>query len=287
MIDHAAVFRSLRPVDFRLLKAIETGMKSAEWVDIKDISSIADLSMKEVEYRLRRMVEIGIVDFLTQSYVGYQLKFDGYDLLAINGMVDRGVIHSLGNVIGVGKESVIMAAMGAKPLAIKFHREGRTSFKQVKRTREHMIGLHHYSWLYAAKLAAEREFEIMKKLYPAVSIPEPIDNDRHAIAMSVLEGEDLSRAKIVDPEWYLDQILSQIKKTYELGFVHGDLSEYNVDVTDKGVTIIDWPQAVTIDSEVADERLSRDVNNILTYFNRKYRIKRDSVELINDIKGIS
>ena len=36
---------------------------------------------------------------------GYRLTFAGYDYLALHTLTSRGVLHSVGNQIGVGKES--------------------------------------------------------------------------------------------------------------------------------------------------------------------------------------
>jgi RIO kinase 2 len=88
--------------------------------------------------------------------------------------------------MGVGKESVVyeglrdmVGGLGQQPVILKFHREGRTSFKQVKHKREHLDGVHHFSWIYAARLAAKREFEVLQRLYPEVSVPEPVDHNRN------------------------------------------------------------------------------------------------------------
>lgn len=287
MIDHASVFNSLKPDEIKILRSIENGMKTHEWVSVENMASYSGLSTKEIEYRLRHIIELDLIERYTATYVGYQLKYNGYDILAISAFVKKGTIHSLGGLIGVGKESVVIAAMGLKPVAIKFHREGRTAFKQVKRKREHLLHVEadSFSWLYASLLAAKREFEVMQQIYPAVSVPEPIDQNRHAIVMSVVEGYDLSRVNVTDPDWYLDRILEQVKNAYDLGYIHGDLSEYNVIVREDGITVIDWPQAVTADSRLADELLTRDVSNILVYFERKYRVKRDLNATIAQIKS--
>ena len=287
MIDHAAVYLELSPNEKKVLRAVEEGMKRHEWVPVEEIESFAKLGRKEVEYRLNRLVDMSLVERYIQSYVGYQLKFDGYDILAIEALVKKGTITALGDVIGVGKESVVLAAMSTRPVAIKFHREGRTSFKQVKRSRQHLIDVEteNFSWLYAAMLAAKREFEAMEALYPLVSIPEPIDQNRHAVVMSVVEGVEMAKATLIDPEWYLDGILDQVKKAYDLGFIHSDLSEYNVMVSDEGLTIIDWPQYVKVGTKTADEMLERDIKNILTHFEKKYRIMRDLQATINYVKG--
>ncbi len=289
MIEHAQVFKSLLPDELKILRAIEDGMKTHEWVSAEDTCSYTGLSEKEVNYRIRHITELDLVERFTGHYVGYQLKFNGYDILAISSFVRRDVIGSLGGLVGVGKESVVIAAMGAgsKPLAIKFHREGRTAFKQVKRKREHLVDLHNVNWLYASSLAARHEFDVLKELFPSVSVPEPVDHNRHAIVMSVVDGYELSRVKIEDPGWYLDRILEQLSLAYRHGYVHGDFSEYNVMVSEAGVTIIDWPQAVKTGTKLADGLLARDVNNILTYFARKYRIKRDADAIIEKIKAPS
>jgi RIO kinase 2 len=287
MIEHALIFKSLRPEELKILRAIENGMKTHEWVSAEDMAAYSGMSEKEVDYRLRNLTDL--VERFTGHYVGYQLKYNGYDILAISAFVRRDTINSLGGLIGVGKESVVIAAIGqgSMPLAIKLHREGRTAFKQVKRKREHLVDLHNVNWLYASALAARHEFESLKQLYPAVSVPEPIDHNRHAIVMSVVEGYELSRVKLEDPGWYLDRIVEQLALAYRHGYVHGDFSEYNVMVSESGVTIIDWPQAVQAGTKLADVLLVRDVSNILTYFARKYRIKRDTEAVTNKIKAFT
>jgi RIO kinase 2 len=288
MIDHAAVYRSLLPEEKKILRGVEEGMKSHEWVPVEDIEAFTRLGHKTVEYRLNELVDKNIIERYIQSYVGYRLKFDGYDILAIEAFVKKETITALGDVIGVGKESVVIAAMGLRPCAIKFHREGRSSFKQVKRSRQHLVDIEieNFSWLYAAMLAAKREYDALEKLFPAVSVPEPIDYNRNAVVMSVAGGVEMAKANLIEPEWYLDLTLEQVKKAYGLGIIHSDLSEYNVMVRDDGITIIDWPQYVEVGGKTADEMLARDVGNILTYFERKYRIKRDLDATLTAIRNV-
>jgi len=68
----------------------------------------------------------------------------------------------------------------------------------------------------------------------------------------------------------LDLILREAAAAFEAGYVHADLSEYNIFVDDDGITIFDWPQAVGTDHENARELLARDVENVYDYFCRKY-----------------
>ena len=80
-------------------------------------------------------------------------------------------------------------------------------------------------------------------------------------------------------------ILEQVGLTYAKGVVHGDLSEYNVFVSDEGVTLIDWPQYVEVGDAQAGELLERDVGNVLAFFKRKYGVERDVGEVVGEIMG--
>ncbi len=294
MIEEALrVFKELNSKDFRILTGIETGMKHFEWVPMEELNKYTKLPFDKLEYRLKKLVRDKLVVRNTQPYEGFQIYFEGYDVLAINAFVKRKTISAIGDEVGVGKESVIFEAIrqpelaigGPVPVIIKFHREGRTSFKQIKRVREHIGEREHFSWIYAARLAAQREYEIMTTLYPRVSIPKPFDQNRHAIVMELAKGSLLSKTKLLVPEWYLDEILRQVKITYSMGIIHADLSEYNVFVSEDGVQLIDWPQYITPEHPQADEILERDISNILTHFYRKYGIKRELSETVSEVKS--
>jgi RIO kinase 2 len=57
------------------------------------------------------------------------------------------------------------------------------------------------------------------------------------------------------------------------------MSEYNVFVDEDGVTVFDWPQAVPVDHENAEEFLERDVRNLVDYFRRKHPSKVPDVDV--------
>ena len=198
----------------------------------------------------------------------------------------RGTVNALGEVIGIGKESIVFDATGGiidRRVVIKFHREGKSSFRHVRVKRETTGERRHLSWLYAARLAAKKEYDALVALYPKVSVPEPIDHNRHAIVMSVAKGQLLAHSKLDEPDWYLDEILKQVRNAYGLGIIHSDLSEFNIFVNPDGCEIIDFPQFITPAHPNAKELLYRDIDNILSFFTRKYKIKRDVQEIINNI----
>ncbi|MCX9026262.1 MAG: serine/threonine protein kinase, partial [Candidatus Methanoperedens sp.] len=116
-------------------------MKFYEWVPIKEIASFTNFELKEVSYILSNLAVNKLIHRNIQEYEGYRIYFEAYDLLALNAFVKRGSVNALGDEIGVGKESVVYEATGGiidRHVAIKFHREGKLSFKNARTKREHI-----------------------------------------------------------------------------------------------------------------------------------------------------
>jgi RIO kinase 2 len=270
----------LEPEDFYLLSGIEQGMRFSEWVREGKLAEFSDLSPEEAEYRLDRTMDRDLVERKTIQYEGYSLTFEGYDALALRAFAERGTVEGFGAPLGVGKESDVYEVQSYRPLALKFHREGYTNFREVMKERDYTSENEHVSWLYTARKAAEREYEALETLYPDVRVPRPIDQNRHAIVMERMEGVELSRAGLESAQvvGVLDLILSELALAYEEGYVHADISEYNVFVNEDGITLFDWPQAVPTDHENAREFLERDVRNIVNYFVRKYPAEMPDAE---------
>jgi RIO kinase 2 len=268
----ANAFLGLGKDERSLLGAIETGMKTHEWVPSFVISELSGLPAKKVEFLLGQLFEKKLVERESMHYMGYRIDFPAYDLLALSDFVKKGSLSAIGERIGVGKESVVYEGLGEMPLAIKFHRQGRTSFKHVRRLRDHLTDKPKVPWLYAAALAARHEFSVMQRLYPAVSIPRPISSSRHALAMEYVSGPALNRIALSDAKDCLDMIIVEVARAFRLGLVHADLSEFNIIISESGPVIIDWPQAVETHHPHARELLERDLANILRFFQRKYGI---------------
>ncbi len=237
-----------------------------------ELPEYAGLTGEEVGYRLDRCMERDLIRRKTMQYEGYQLTFEGYDALALRAFAERETVQGVGAPLGVGKESDVFEVQSYQPFALKFHREGYTNFREVNREREYTADHHHVSWFYTARKAAEREHEVLEALYPNVSVPRPVDQNRHAIVMEKLAGVELSRAKLTAEQVVpiLDLVLRELERAYDAGYVHVDMSEYNVAVHEDGITIFGWPQAVATDHENARELLERDVSNVVRYFQRKY-----------------
>jgi RIO kinase 2 len=276
----AAQMAELEQEDFHLLSGVEHGMRFSRWVATGKIPEFSRLDADEVEYRLDRCMDRGLVERKTIQYTGYRLTFEGYDALALHTFAERETIDGVGAPLGVGKESDVYEARSFRPLALKYHREGYTNFREVQKERVYTAEKEHRSWLYTARKAAEREYEALEALYPGVSVPRPVDQNRHAIVMEKIDGVELSRAKL-EPEQVLgvlDLVVAEMATAYAEGYVHADMSEYNVFVASDGVTVFDWPQAVPTEHENSDELLERDLDNLLGYFERKYPSETPEVD---------
>jgi RIO kinase 2 len=281
MVENVApVMAELEREDFYLLSGLEQGMRFSKWVAEEKLPEFSDLTPDNVDYRLDRCERRGLVERKTIQYQGFRLTFEGYDALALHTFVERDTIDGMGAPLGVGKESDVYEVRSYKPLALKFHREGYTNFREVNREREYTADHEHVSWMYTARKAAEREYDALEAVYPHVSVPRPIDHNRHGIVMERIDGVELAKTKLepgqVRP--ILGLILDEIAAAHNAGFVHADMSEHNVFVTDAGVVVFDWPQAVPTDHENADELLDRDVGNLVGYFQRKYPRRTEDVE---------
>lgn len=268
----AGLMADLDAEDFYLLSGLEHGMRFSEWVDTGKIAEFSRLDGEEIEYRLDRCMDRDLLERKTIQYTGYRLTFEGYDALALRTFAERETLDGVGAPLGVGKESDVYEARSYEPLALKFHREGYTNFREVHKEREYTSDNEHSSWLYTARKAAEREYEALETLYPDVSVPRPVDQNRHALVMEKLDGVELSRAKLNPAQvpGLIDLVIRELATAYEAGFVHADMSEYNVFIASDGVTIFDWPQAVPTDHENSRELLRRDIDNLLGYFERKH-----------------
>jgi RIO kinase 2 len=265
-------FVELESADFYLLSGVEHGMRFAEWVRRDRLPELSGLDEQAVGYRLDRCLDRELVERRTMQYEGYQLQVAGYDALALRALAERDTIDGFGAPLGVGKESDVYEVRSFTPLALKFHREGYTNFREVHREREYTADREHVSWLYTARKAAEKEYRVLEALYPDVAVPRPVDQNRHAIVMAQMDGVELSRARL-EPDQVvgvLELILDELAAAYDAGWVHADLSEYNVFVSSEGVTVFDWPQAVPTDHDNAEELLVRDVENVVRYFGRKH-----------------
>ncbi len=278
MLTALDVFRNLELHDFRVLRSIELGMRYHEYVPIEDSVRTSRLRPDEVLFRLDRLHKMNLIYRAKMARTGYVLNSSGYDSLALKAVLEGNHVASIGEKLGVGKESDVYAALSPKgvQIAVKFHRLGRLSFRQIRRSRRYLQERRHFSWIYASRLAAEREFQALKRVFAAgVSSPEPIAQNRHLLVMSMIQGDSLFIVNdLPDPNSFLQTIISNLKICYNAGIAHGDLSEYNIIVTPElKPMIIDWPQYVKREEPGFRKTFEIDVRHILRFFLKRFKTK--------------
>jgi len=285
------VFRELENEDFRVLQAIETAMSDHEFVPKEQIARFTKFDLaRDTDFRINRLSRLGLIYQMRRAYTGYTLNYAGYDCLAINGLVKANVLEAFGKPLGVGKEADVYDALNpnGERIAVKFHRLGRISFRQIIRRRSYSTQ-RSASWLYQSRLAAEKEYQALQVLFPhRIAVPEPISQNRHVVAMGIIEGAELAEYKdIPRPEKILGEILRNTRKAYlKAGIIHADLSEYNIILKpNRHILIIDWPQYVTKEHPNAEELLTRDIQNILQFFKRKHKLNTDLKEAMGYVTG--
>lgn len=266
------------------------GSRNHEVVPTPLISQIASLrSGNGVHKCISNLAKIGLIAKVKNAkYDGYRLTYGGLDYLALHTHTKGGVVYSVGNQIGVGKESDIFvcASETGKQLVLKIHRLGRISFRTVKANRDYLRNRQSGSWMYMSRLAALKEFEFMKALRrEGFPVPEPVGQNRHTVIMGLVDAFPMRQiSKVGDPQTLYAELLSLIVRLAQYGLIHGDFNEFNILVEERQEsddkvslipTIIDFPQMVSIDHANAEYYFDRDVACIKRFFDRRFGFTSD------------
>jgi len=101
----------------------------------------------------------------------------------------------------------------------------------------------------------------------------------------LINGPNLNHCRLEEPEQTLDEILTNAGHAYHEGIIHADLSEYNVLMEEGRCVIIDWPQWIGTSHPNAGSILERDIDNILSFFKRKYNVRYDRGDAMRCVIG--
>lgn len=285
--------RYLSKDDYRVLTAVEMGMRNHEIVPVQLITSIAKLRHGGSYRILSTLLRHKLVAHSNTQYDGYRLSYMGFDILALRTLLARKVIISVGRQIGIGKESDIFEALdeNENEVVIKIHRLGRTSFRSVRKNRDYMVGKSKANWLYMSRLAATKEYAFMQALYShGFPTPTPIDQNRHVVVMSRIPGVPLAQLRagtLPDAERIFAYCMAMLKRLAEHGLVHCDFNEFNLMGDDNlKITLIDFPQMISTSHPNASELFTRDVNCLVKFFAMKmhYIPPEHLIPVLSDIQ---
>ncbi|XP_076179457.1 RIO kinase 2 isoform X2 [Ptiloglossa arizonensis] len=260
---NVTILRYLTRDDFRVLTAIEMGMKNHELVPASLAAQIANLRYGGVHKLMKELCKHRLLSYERgKHYDGYRLTNAGYDYLALKVLAQRGTVASFGNQIG------------------------RTCFRNIKGKRDYHQHRKSPSWLYLSRISATREFAYMKALFDrGFPIPKPIDLNRHCVVMELVEGGPLCGVYEVDSiESLYDELMNLIVKLGNHGVIHGDFNEFNIMITNSGkIILIDFPQMISTEHPDAKMYFERDVNCIRDFFKRRFAYESELYPTFQDI----
>lgn len=252
------VMRTMNRQDFRVLTAVEAGMKNHSLVPLPLINSIANLRHGGTNKIISSLLRDKLLSHdQSCGYNGYRLTNSGYDILALHDLKSRGVISGIGDKIGTGKESDVYIAITPRntQIVLKFHRLGRTSFRDVKKKRDYFMvnalsknkkqGTQYRtlpnSWLFLSRTSALKEYAFMKALYDVgYPTPKPLGQSRHIVAMGLVRGVPLyqlhsNRVSAEQAQSIFEQSAVLAGRLAQHGLVHCDLNEFNLMVDLSGI----------------------------------------------------
>ncbi|KAM0465649.1 hypothetical protein ACHAPV_001704 [Trichoderma viride] len=282
--------RHLASEDWRVLTAVENGSRNHEIVPTPLIEKLSRLrgGASGVHRSISTLAKVGLIARVKEAkYDGYRLTYGGLDYLALHTHASRKDVYSVGNRIGVGKESDIMvvADHSGTQCVLKIHRLGRISFRTVKSNRDYLKNKNAQSWMYLSRLAAMKEYAFMNALHEqGFPVPSPIAQSRHTIVMSLVDAFPLRQiSEVPDPASLYAELISLILRLASHGLIHGDYNEFNILIKEIKSTaedgtesiklepvVIDFPQMVSMEHVNAEMYFDRDVNCIKRFFLRRF-----------------
>lgn len=300
--------RHLASEDWRVLTAVEMGSKNHEVVPTPLIEKISRLrgGASGVHRSISALAKVGLIARVKEArYDGYRLTYGGLDYLALHTYSARREVYSVGERIGVGKESdiTVVADHEGTQKVLKIHRLGRISFRSVKSNRDYLKNrASGGSWMYLSRLAAQKEFAFMKALKgEGFPVPDPISQSRHTVLMSLIDAFPLRQiASVPDPASLYADLIALLLRLASHGLIHGDYNEFNILIKEEKVSVaakeedgktpaegaaeedeaeetiklvpvvIDFPQMVSMDHRNAEMYFDRDVACIKRFFERRF-----------------
>lgn len=190
--------------------------------------------------------------------------------------------------LSIGKEANVFTAQGPDdPVILKIFRLETADFTRMYeyiRTDHRYENLKHrrreiiFAW-------AQREFRNLLKARDArVAAPLPIEFLKNIIVMEQI-GEPALKVKDQLPEKpneFYKAVLANMIKFRKAGYVHGDLSGFNILNDNEDPVLIDFSQATSMRDPLGNELLQRDAKNIANFFS-KLNVKTSQEEILKKL----
>lgn len=214
--------------------------------------------------------------------------FDSFTNRTIFELISRNYFDELLSPIEVGKESnVFIAKKGNEKVIVKIYRIQNCDFQKMHRyiaqdPRYEFLKKHPRQTILAW---TQREFKNLLKAEKAgIYSPKAYARRNHIIVEEMIgnPAHPLKDKYPKEPQKFFNLIIKQIKKLYDNGLVHGDLSAFNILNHEEKPYFIDYSQATLTKSSAAKELLLRDLTNICKFF-KKLKINKDPKEIFKKL----
>lgn len=208
--------------------------------------------------------------------------FDEFTNRNVFKLMGQGHIDGLIGPVHIGKEAnVFAAAKGKDKVILKIHRLETSDFNRMydyikydprfrglKKQRRKVI----FAW-------AQREYRnLMNARSASVSSPKPITFLNNIVVMELIGGKEaapmLKDRAPKKPAEFFDKVVENMRKLHKAGFVHSDLSPFNILNCKESPVLIDFSQCTPLDNPNTEEYIKRDIKNVINYF-KKIGVKID------------
>ena len=280
------LMEELSKKDFRVLYTIESAMRDGRTPTLsrlyKRLPREFREELDEITLRLRNKKLI-FTKYTRGGDVRMRLTYKGYELLGFQNLYKRGIIDDLRGPVGEGKEAYVYR--GITPdgglVCVKIYRISPRKFRKVKRYRD----VDERFRVFISGEMAKREYETLEDLWPDVEVPRPIAFSRNMVVMERFDGVRLFKVNLEDPEGTFTRILNNVIEAAVKGYVHGDLSPYNIlySRSTGDIRIIDRPQAIPVGTQGRKVKLYEDLKHVVERFNKEYDLGIDLNALFDDV----
>lgn len=203
--------------------------------------------------------------------------FDRATLMTLYDLIKADRLGTVEGIVSTGKEANIFWGYtpDKKEVAVKIYRVAATTFRNmwqylVQDPRFKRLNRQHrqiiYNW-------TKREYKNLMRVEDVVPVPKPYFVRNNVIVMDFLGKDGVAFPQLREvgppnPERDFETLVRHMRSMYRQGIVHADLSEYNILVGEEKLYLIDFSQGTVLENPMAEEYLSRDVENIIRYFRK-------------------
>lgn len=203
--------------------------------------------------------------------------FDAFTNRVIFKLISEGHFEGLKSPISIGKESNVFSAEAEdkKLVTVKIYRLETADFNRmydyikfdprfgnILKRRRKVI----FAW-------AKREYRnLLLAREAGVSSPMPL-TARDNVLVEEFIGNDGPAPRLVNsppknPKKFFAELMANIRKLYNAGLTHGDLSQFNILNHGEKPVLIDFSHTTTDRSQQFNVLFERDVKVVCDYFNR-------------------